>query len=83
VLTGHLRPGPRGSHGRRGGGHCADAGYLEHTYTGILEKHGDARVEYMERFAFCERTKTAYAVVAMGESAICTNIILKKGVVKE
>jgi len=65
------------------GGHCADAGYLEHTYTGILEKHGDARVEYMERFAFCERTKTAYAVVAMGESAICTNIILKKGVVKE
>ena len=36
----------------------------------------------IERFAFYERAKTAYAVVATGEEAIYANIILKKGVVK-
>ena len=34
-----------------------------------------------ERFAFYERAKKAYAVVATGESAIYANIILKKGVI--
>ena len=38
--------------------------------------------EKMERFAFYERAKKAYAIVATGESAIYANIILKKGVVK-
>jgi L-fucose mutarotase len=37
--------------------------------------------EYIERFAFYERAKKAYAVVATGESALYANIILKKGVV--
>jgi L-fucose mutarotase len=38
--------------------------------------------EFVERFAFYERTKQAYAVLASGESALYANIILKKGVVK-
>ncbi len=37
--------------------------------------------EYIERFAFYERARKAYAVVATGESALYANIILKKGVV--
>ena len=36
-------------------------------------------VELVERFAFYERAKTAFAVVATGESALYGNIILKKG----
>jgi L-fucose mutarotase len=39
--------------------------------------------EYVERFAFYERAKQAYAVVATGEGAQYANIILKKGVIKE
>ncbi len=39
-------------------------------------------IEYMERFAFYERAKQAYAIVATGETAIYGNILLKKGVVK-
>lgn len=39
------------------------------------------RIEYIERFAFYERAKKAYAVVATGEEALYANIILKKGVV--
>lgn len=37
--------------------------------------------EYVERFAFYERARKAYAVVATGESALYANVILKKGVV--
>ena len=37
-------------------------------------------VERMERFAFYERAKKAYAVVISGETAKYGNIILKKGV---
>jgi len=37
--------------------------------------------EMVERFAFYERAKQAYAVVASGESALYANIILKKGVI--
>ncbi|MBE5762389.1 MAG: L-fucose mutarotase [Clostridiales bacterium] len=40
-------------------------------------------IEMMERFAFYERAKKAYAIVATGETAIYANIIIKKGVVKE
>lgn len=39
--------------------------------------------EHVERFAFYERAKNAYAVLATGESALYANIILKKGVVVE
>lgn len=36
---------------------------------------------FMERFAFYERAKKAYCIVATGERAQYANIILKKGVV--
>ncbi len=39
--------------------------------------------EQIERFAFYERAKAAYAIIATGESALYANIILKKGVVTE
>jgi L-fucose mutarotase len=35
----------------------------------------------IERFAFYERARAAFAVVATSETAIYANIILKKGVV--
>ena len=38
--------------------------------------------EYVERFAFYERAKIAYAVLATSEMALYANIILKKGVIK-
>ena len=53
------------------------------TYRALLNKHGEnpKNIEMMERFAFYERAKKAYAIVATGESAIYANILLKKGVV--
>ena len=36
----------------------------------------------MERFAFYDRARKAFAVIATGETAVYANIILKKGVVK-
>ena len=36
----------------------------------------------LERFAFYEKAKQAYAIIATGESAIYANIILKKGVIQ-
>lgn len=38
--------------------------------------------EMVERFAFYDRARKAYAIVATGESAPYANIILKKGVIK-
>lgn len=54
------------------------------TYREIAQKHEPEHhtFEQVERFAFYERAKKAYAIVATGESAIYANIILKKGVVK-
>ena len=54
------------------------------TYRTLLSKNGEnpQNVEMMERFAFYERAKKAYAIVATGETAIYANILLKKGVVK-
>ena len=37
--------------------------------------------EYIERFAFYERAKKAYAIIATSEAALYANIILKKGCV--
>ncbi len=54
-------------------------------YKEIVKKHEATsnKVENIERFAFYERAKKAYAVVATGEKALYANIILKKGVVVE
>lgn len=52
-------------------------------YKATIRKYeGDRKIENIERFAFYERAKKCYAVVATGESAIYANIIIKKGVVK-
>ncbi len=50
----------------------------------IVRKHEpeNCKFEFIERFAFYERAKDAYAVVSTGEGALYANIILKKGVVK-
>ena len=42
----------------------------------------NVRIGNIERFAFYERAKNAFAVIASGEEAIYANIILKKGVIK-
>ena len=54
-------------------------------YRTIVDKHEKSPVgiEHVERFAFYERARKAYAVIATGEEALYANIILKKGVVKE
>ena len=52
-------------------------------YRATVRKHeGDRKIENIERFAFYERAKNCYAVIATGESALYANIIIKKGVVK-
>ena len=47
----------------------------------IESKEPFKEFEHIERFAFYERAKKAYAVIATSESALYANIILKKGVV--
>ena len=53
------------------------------TYDKLLSKYEPENydTEMMERFAFYERAKNAYLIIATGETAIYTNILLKKGVV--
>ncbi|MDD3336750.1 MAG: L-fucose mutarotase [Eubacteriales bacterium] len=53
-------------------------------YRETLRRHGEKgeKIEMMERFAFYERSKKAYAIIATGETAIYANLLLKKGVVK-
>ncbi len=52
------------------------------TYKEIANRHEGREVpfEEVERFAFYERAKKAYCVIATGESALYGNLILKKGV---
>lgn len=53
-------------------------------YKKIIAAHeDDIRIENVERFAFYERAKKAYAVITTSEKALYANIILKKGVVVE
>jgi len=54
-------------------------------YKEIVKKYEPVnnKFEHVESFAFYERAKKAYAVVATGEKALYANIILKKGVVVE
>ena len=52
-------------------------------YESVIKQHEPVHNgrEQVERFAFYERAKAAYAVVATSESALYANVILKKGVV--
>ena len=54
------------------------------TYEEIVTRHderGAQAVGQIERFAFYEEAKEAYAIIATGESALYANIMLQKGVV--
>ena len=42
---------------------------------------GNQKIQTIERFAFYERARNAYAVIASGEEAIYANVIIKKGVI--
>ena len=45
------------------------------------DERGGAAIGQIERFAFYEEAKKAYAVIATGEGALYANIMLQKGVV--
>jgi L-fucose mutarotase len=51
-------------------------------YMKTIRKHEPNFTEFekMERFAFYERAKKAWAIVATGEMARYANLILKKGI---
>jgi L-fucose mutarotase len=51
-------------------------------YKKIVRKHDPkfGEFEMVERFAFYERARRAYAILASGESARYANLVLKKGV---
>lgn len=52
-------------------------------YRTVLRKYEpNAQVQTVERFAYYERAKAAYCILATGEKAQYANIILKKGVVR-
>ena len=54
------------------------------TYRDIIRSHddrGDAAIGSIERFAFYEEAKKAYAIIATGDKALYANVILQKGVV--
>ena len=52
------------------------------SYRTVIDKHWPQTppIQHLERFAFYERARTAFAVVMTGETAKYGNIILKKGV---
>jgi L-fucose mutarotase len=56
---------------------------VEASYRAVIERlwPETPAPELIERFAFYERTKKAYAVVMTGETVKYGNIILKKGVI--
>lgn len=54
----------------------------EEYFTVANARDDNLRAGNLERFAFYERAKNAYAVIATGEGAVYANIILKKGVIK-
>ena len=54
------------------------------TYKEIVAKHdqrGAETVGTIERFAFYEEAKKAYAIIATSEKAIYANVMLQKGVI--
>ena len=56
------------------------------TYKEIIAKYderGEKTVGNIERFAFYDEARTAYAVIATSEKALYANVMLQKGVVVE
>ena len=56
---------------------------VEKSYRTVIDRRwpGTPTIERIERFAFYERTKKAFAVVMTGETVKYGNIILTKGVI--
>lgn len=57
---------------------------IRDTYKAIIaaqDARGSACIGTYERFAFYEKAKEAYCVIATGETALYGNLILQKGVV--
>lgn len=55
-------------------------------YNDVIARHdarGKEAVGSIERFAFYDEAKTAYAVIATSEKALYANVMLQKGVVTE
>ncbi len=51
-------------------------------FDSILKKYEpECKMSFVERFDYYDRAKNAYAVVATGEKAQYSNVILKKGVI--
>lgn len=56
------------------------------SYEEIVKKadeRGREAIGHIERFAFYEEAKKAYAIIATGESALYANVMLQKGVVAD
>ncbi|MGN0330000.1 MAG: RbsD/FucU family protein [Kineothrix sp.] len=56
------------------------------TYKEIIAKYdgrGAEAVGNLERFRFYEEARTAYCIIATGESALYANVMLQKGVVTD
>lgn len=56
------------------------------TYKALVEacdSRGSRAVGHVERFAFYEEAKSAYAIIATSEKALYANIMLQKGVVTD
>ena len=56
---------------------------VEKSYKTVIDRRwpGSPAIERVERFAFYERARKAFAVLMTGETAKYGNIILKKGVI--
>ena len=46
-----------------------------------VDERGAGAIGQIERFAFYEEARSAYAIIATGESALYANVMLQKGVV--
>ena len=55
---------------------------VEATYRKVIDRHwpNTPRIQQIDRFAFYDRAKQAFAILMTGETAKYGNIILKKGV---
>ena len=51
-------------------------------YRTIVAPYTSAEFDMVERYAFYERAKKAYAILMTGETSVYANVILKKGIVK-
>lgn len=47
----------------------------------IHRRSGETNIEYIDRFAFYERAKNAFAVISTGERRLYGCVIVKKGVI--